>query len=215
MFCMCFASSISPFHILHRKPLSHQYVSHVVFCNHKVWLLRSLKYFCLNLSCKASAHQRRGFTDDCIISAMFGPYFWQYISKLVIYVMIYCSKSTQGHTKWKWYQTIFWKNTYGVLIPIVTSILFCIATELLIGWFHIFSAHAINLSPSVSSHLAIHHNWMARFNSHTTWFILGHTFISINSLRPRQNGRLFADNTFKCLFLNENIRISTKISLCS
>ena len=35
----------------------------------------------------------------------------------------------------------------------------------------------------------------------------------INSLRPRQNGRLFADGTFKRIFLNENIRISTKNSL--
>ena len=34
-----------------------------------------------------------------------------------------------------------------------------------------------------------------------------------NALRPRQNGRLFADNTFKRIFLNENIRISIKISL--
>ena len=33
------------------------------------------------------------------------------------------------------------------------------------------------------------------------------------SLRPRQNGRLFADDTFKRIFLNENIRISTKCSL--
>ena len=36
---------------------------------------------------------------------------------------------------------------------------------------------------------------------------------SFNTLRPRQNGRLFADDTFKCIFLNENIRISTKNSL--
>ena len=35
----------------------------------------------------------------------------------------------------------------------------------------------------------------------------------LNSLRPRQNGRLFADDTFKRIFLNENIRISTKNSL--
>ena len=34
-----------------------------------------------------------------------------------------------------------------------------------------------------------------------------------NSLRPRQNGRLFADDTFKRIFFNENIRISTKNSL--
>ena len=36
---------------------------------------------------------------------------------------------------------------------------------------------------------------------------------ALNSLRPRQNGRLFADDTFKCIFLNETIRISTKNSL--
>ena len=35
---------------------------------------------------------------------------------------------------------------------------------------------------------------------------------TINTLRPRQNGRLFADDIFKCIFLNENIRISIKIS---
>ena len=35
----------------------------------------------------------------------------------------------------------------------------------------------------------------------------------LNSLRPRQNGRLFVDDTFKRIFLNENIRISTKSSL--
>ena len=34
----------------------------------------------------------------------------------------------------------------------------------------------------------------------------------LNSLRPRQNGRYFADDTFKRIFLNENIRISIKIS---
>ena len=35
----------------------------------------------------------------------------------------------------------------------------------------------------------------------------------INTLRPRQNGRHFADDTFKPIFLNANIRISIKISL--
>ena len=36
---------------------------------------------------------------------------------------------------------------------------------------------------------------------------------SFNSLRPRQNGRHFADDIFKCIFLNENIWIPIKISL--
>ena len=35
----------------------------------------------------------------------------------------------------------------------------------------------------------------------------------VNSLRPRQNGRHFADDIFKCIFLNENVWISIKISL--
>ena len=34
----------------------------------------------------------------------------------------------------------------------------------------------------------------------------------INTLRPRQNGRHFADDTFKLIFVNENVRISIKIS---
>ena len=35
----------------------------------------------------------------------------------------------------------------------------------------------------------------------------------VNILRPRQNGRRFADDTFKCIFWNENVRVSIKISL--
>ena len=38
-------------------------------------------------------------------------------------------------------------------------------------------------------------------------------FAFINTLRPRQNGRRFADDTVKRIFLNENVRISIKISL--
>ena len=35
----------------------------------------------------------------------------------------------------------------------------------------------------------------------------------INTLRPRQNGRHFADDIFKCIFLDENVWIPIKISL--
>ena len=34
-----------------------------------------------------------------------------------------------------------------------------------------------------------------------------------NTLRPRQNGRHFVDDVFKCIFLNENVWISLMISL--
>ena len=35
----------------------------------------------------------------------------------------------------------------------------------------------------------------------------------INTLRPRQDGRHFPDNIFKCIFLNENLWILIKVSL--
>ena len=38
-------------------------------------------------------------------------------------------------------------------------------------------------------------------------------YIFIKALRPRQNGRHFADDNFKRIFLNENVRISIEISL--
>ena len=37
--------------------------------------------------------------------------------------------------------------------------------------------------------------------------------IKLNTLRPRQNARHFADDMFKCIFLNENVWIPIEISL--
>ena len=36
---------------------------------------------------------------------------------------------------------------------------------------------------------------------------------TFNTLRPRQHGRHFPDDIFKCIFLNENVWTSTQISL--
>ena len=36
---------------------------------------------------------------------------------------------------------------------------------------------------------------------------------NVETLRPRQNGRRFPDNIFKCIFLNEDVCLSIKISL--
>ena len=40
------------------------------------------------------------------------------------------------------------------------------------------------------------------------WYV-----IHIETLRPKPNGCLFADYIFTCIFLNENVGISLKISL--
>ena len=37
--------------------------------------------------------------------------------------------------------------------------------------------------------------------------------VTVNTLRQRQHGRHLPDNIFKCIFLNENVWISIKISL--
>ena len=38
-------------------------------------------------------------------------------------------------------------------------------------------------------------------------------YCKLNTLRPRQDGRHFPDDIFKCIFLNDNVQISLKISL--
>ena len=65
------------------------------------------------------------------------------------------------------------------------------------------------------------HPYISRFLKKDVW-MLPHPMASdgdnlgqstFNSLRPRQNGRRFADDTFKYIFLNQNAIISAKISL--
>ena len=43
--------------------------------------------------------------------------------------------------------------------------------------------------------------------------MFAHHRVTINTLRPRQNGRHFTDDIFKCIFFNENVWILLKISL--
>ena len=59
-----------------------------------------------------------------------------------------------------------------------------------------------------------HNYWIFtsyRFRERMKLYQLHHFLF--NTLRPRQNGRHFADDTFKCIFMNENVRISINISL--
>ena len=42
---------------------------------------------------------------------------------------------------------------------------------------------------------------------------IGAGFIWVNTVRPRQNGRHFTHDTFKCIILNENVSIAIKILL--
>ena len=57
--------------------------------------------------------------------------------------------------------------------------------------------------------------WPSSASACFVWISLwgGTTWHDVNTLRPRQNGRHFSDDIFKCIFLNKNMWISIKISL--
>ena len=48
---------------------------------------------------------------------------------------------------------------------------------------------------------------------HTPIVSIAPSCLYFNTLRPRQNGRHFADNIFKCIILNENVWILIRISM--
>ena len=50
-------------------------------------------------------------------------------------------------------------------------------------------------------------------NMHSDKDLLSSIHVCINTLRPRQNGRHFPDDIYKCIFLIENVRISNTIWL--
>ena len=69
-------------------------------------------------------------------------------------------------------------------------------------WQHIFKP--IN-GLTVISHIYDEKYWAA--HAPLMWWLF------VNPLRPRQDGRHFADDIFTCIFLNENVWIPIKISL--
>ena len=54
--------------------------------------------------------------------------------------------------------------------------------------------------------------WLNPVHRTLPWSVLGHLG-PLNTWRPRQDGRYFPDNVFKCIFLNEYAWMSIKISL--
>ena len=85
--------------------------------------------------------------------------------------------------------------------------------------FHIFSFRCINISQGMICHCNAHfYSYQAGKGNPSMFWVMNTIWclsliIWVNSLRPRQHGRHFADNVFKRIFLNENVWISFKISL--
>ena len=73
-------------------------------------------------------------------------------------------------------------------------------------------ARGNSLRPNQNYHGIIHPIYLIiPLAGNQQWLIKGKC--GINTLRPRQNGHHFADDTFKRIFLNGNVWISIKISL--
>ena len=110
------------------------------------------------------------------------------------------------------------KETLWRVAPRYAVIWYGLGISLL--WFSIcsgFMYYTLLISPEW-----LHCHW-GKFTRETTlnnkaWtvcILFGINSISntINTLRPRQNSRLFPDDVFKCIFLNETVCIAKKISL--
>ena len=71
-----------------------------------------------------------------------------------------------------------------------------------------------NTAKTTSGSWEGHGTWMfnSLWPSDTIWHRVGEWVIKFNTLRTRQNGHHFAEDLFKCIFLNENVWILIKIS---
>ena len=65
---------------------------------------------------------------------------------------------------------------------------------------------------SINSVMAWHRTDPSHWR-HMAWLGQNDQSKNLNTLRPRQNGRHFPDDIFKCISLNENVWISLKMSL--
>ena len=92
------------------------------------------------------------------------------------------------------------------------TLIWCVPWQQVAGFYIrcILVYYSVNTGVIANSRngLAFDGDWMTKIGMHHTTFA-GH----INTLRPIQNGRHFTDDIFKCIFLNENVWISIKISL--
>ena len=76
--------------------------------------------------------------------------------------------------------------------------------------------HVCDFHEIVRAELVRYAAWFVisvRLLIHPLWQESGVGLSWFNTLRPRRNGRHFADDTFKRIFLNTNVTISIKISL--
>ena len=67
--------------------------------------------------------------------------------------------------------------------------------------------------PTLNHEIAYHYSTLLSVITVTILPLVQPWITQFNTLRPRQNGRHFADDMFKCIFVNENVWIPIEISL--
>ena len=114
---------------------------------------------------------------------------------------------------WQWF-CICVSSIYRIMhiiVSILLNILFLRATGKVCSHKYAYSKwHWKNILTTSESLMGS--IWKIDSNICSTCFCC-HVWYPLKTLRPRQNGRHFADDIFKCIFLNENIWIATKISM--
>ena len=71
----------------------------------------------------------------------------------------------------------------------------------------------------LTHHLLVRVIMLLQLSTYPEFIMFNYTRLAItgkvmpNTLRPKQNGHHFPDNIFKCIFINENLRICVQISL--
>ena len=100
-----------------------------------------------------------------------------------------------------------------------TTASFAVANPWVINDFPVFFQSCLGQHMSFGSWFVDHYQVLNPTGGGLLLHSINHTWqsyrslVGINTLRLRQNGRHFADDIFKCIFLNENVWISLKISL--
>ena len=122
----------------------------------------------------------------------------------IIY-MIYRKSPVSDILKWKCFNVNLTLGTWYIIQQDCTSHSAC----------KMFSTRA----PFINSCLTDIRAWIINYIHCLVWDVITHPcmtstwFISVNSSRPGQNGYRFADDIFRCIFVNEKFCILIKISL--
>ena len=92
--------------------------------------------------------------------------------------------------------------------------LFCLRPEIVV-WNVLYNCHPLATKIGIQRVLQYEISTKTHNKLKSRETLLAHNLLynRLNSLRPRQNRRYFADDVFKCNFLNENVWIPIKISL--